>query len=185
MVGLGDLPGGRFVSSAFGVSGDGKVIVGYGSSSRSTGGSEAFRWTAAGGMVGLGDLAGGIYNSAAFAASFDGSVIVGISSGQSPGTEAFIWTARTGMVSLRELLMNHEVDDLAGWSLTEVRGISADGRTIAGSGYNPAGRSEAWLATIAIPEPSVRFLLTCGLGVAAASRRVRQMKKGGPRNQET
>ena len=55
-VSLGDLPGGRFQSAAIGVSGDGHVVVGEGSSPQ---GREAFRWTAETGMIGLGDLPGG------------------------------------------------------------------------------------------------------------------------------
>ncbi len=51
MVGLGDLAGSKFHSFAFGVSGDGSVIVGQ---SRPTTGTEAFRWTSGSGMVGLG-----------------------------------------------------------------------------------------------------------------------------------
>ena len=54
--GLGDLPGGVFSSSAGGVSADGSVVVGSGTSAN---GYEAFRWTQATGMVGLGDLSGG------------------------------------------------------------------------------------------------------------------------------
>ena len=50
MVGLGDLPGGSFDSCAYGVSGDGSLVVGNGSSAS---GGEAFRWTADGGMVDL------------------------------------------------------------------------------------------------------------------------------------
>ena len=53
---LGDLPGGVFNSGANAVSGDGSVVVGTGSSAS---GSQAFRWTAGGGMVGLGFLPGG------------------------------------------------------------------------------------------------------------------------------
>ena len=74
MVGLGDLPGGDFSSGAYGVSGDGSVIVGYGSSAS---GLEAFRWTSDGGMVGLRRLmpGGADFESYAFHdVSGDGSV---------------------------------------------------------------------------------------------------------------
>jgi uncharacterized membrane protein len=43
MVGLGDLPGGEFFSHGAGVSADGSVVVGGGTSAS---GFEAFRWTA-------------------------------------------------------------------------------------------------------------------------------------------
>jgi probable HAF family extracellular repeat protein len=54
--GLGDLPGGSFISLANGVSADGSVVVGRGASAS---GNEASRWTSGTGMVGLGDLPGG------------------------------------------------------------------------------------------------------------------------------
>ena len=50
---LGDLPGGRFYSHAWGVSADGSVVVGHAESAR---GFEAFRWTSDEGMVGRGGV---------------------------------------------------------------------------------------------------------------------------------
>src|SRR5262247_1739273 len=93
---LGDLPGGSFYSSAAGISADGSVVVGMGTSAS---GYEAFRWTAGGGMVGLGDLPGGGFASTAYGVSGDGSVIVGQGYSAS-GYEAFRWTAGGGMVGL-------------------------------------------------------------------------------------
>jgi len=60
MVDLGDLPGGKFRRVATDVSADGAVVVGQGAS---TNGTEAFSWTASGGIVGLGDLPGGNFYS--------------------------------------------------------------------------------------------------------------------------
>jgi len=82
MVGLGDLPGGGFASSALGVSADGSVVVGR---SESGPRDNAFRWTSAGGMVNLKDylVAHGVSNLAgwtlidAWAVSADGNTIVG------------------------------------------------------------------------------------------------------------
>jgi probable HAF family extracellular repeat protein len=148
MVGLGDLPGGAFASAANGVSADGSVIVGNG---RSALGIEAFRWTAAGGMVGLGDLPGGSVEAGAFDVSADGSTIVGYGT-SALGREAFLWTSGGGMKNLRQLLIAGGATGLSGWTLTQARAISADGRVIAGFGRNPAGNSEAWIAVI--PEPS-------------------------------
>ena len=62
--GLGDLPGGDFKSAAYAISADGSVVAGQSSSAS---GSEAFRWTLAGGIVGLGDLAGGYPQQQTFA----------------------------------------------------------------------------------------------------------------------
>lgn len=83
MVGLGDLPGGAFSSNATGVSGDGSVIVGTGSSGSF--GQEAMFWTQDTGMVSLYsyltgqgvDLSGWSALTIASAISSDGSTIVG------------------------------------------------------------------------------------------------------------
>jgi probable HAF family extracellular repeat protein len=79
MVGLGDLPGGRFHSEALAVSDDGSVVVGAGRtlSDRGTPTSTAFRWTAATGMQPLARLPDSIGDHAALDVSADGSVVVG------------------------------------------------------------------------------------------------------------
>jgi probable HAF family extracellular repeat protein len=147
MADLGDLPGGSVASGANDVSANGLVVVG---SSDSMSGNEAFRWTHSGGMVGLGDLAGGHFISTAFAASADGATVVGQGDSAS-GYEAFFWDASHRMRSLKEVL----IDDfglgarLAGWTLTSANDISADGQFIVGSGVNPNGNTEAWLARLA------------------------------------
>lgn len=144
MVGIGDLPGGSFGSSAEGVSADGTVVVGSGNGPA---GGEAIRWTQAGGMVGLGDLPGGPFSSAATAVSADGNVIVG-SGSAADAFEAFLWTPSLGMVSLKQYLLDHGVTEVTGWMLTFATDVSADGRTIVGSGINPAFENEGWVATV-------------------------------------
>ena len=96
---MGDITGGGFQSRAFGVSSDGSVVVGRGTSAS---GTEASLWTSGSGMVGLGDLAGGSFFSRAHGVSNDGSVVVGIATSAS-GNEAFRWTSGSGMVSLGDL----------------------------------------------------------------------------------
>lgn len=86
MIGLGDLSGGSFYSSASAVSADGSVVVGRGFAEAS---DAAFRWTAQDGMVALADLAGGSTGGDATAISADGSVIVGW--GRSTSMEAARW----------------------------------------------------------------------------------------------
>jgi uncharacterized membrane protein len=135
------------------VSPDGAVIVGRNN-------AQAFRWTLESGMVALGDFAGGAVSSSALDVSGDGAVIVGTGE-SSRGTEAMFWTQSSGMVNLREFLVSHGLD-LAGWTLTSAEGISADGSTIVGTGQNPAGFQEAWVATI--PEPSSMVLLSAAAG---------------------
>ena len=158
MVGLGDLAGGTFSSEALAVSADGSVVVGFGNSAN---GGEAFRWTQGTGMVGLGDLPGGIFYSYATGVSADGSVVVGYSATDSfTGAEAFIWNSTQGMRSLKQVLTNDYGLNLAGWTLNDARGISADGLTVVGYGTNPSGVSEGWLARLnpqnnpSVPEPS-------------------------------
>jgi len=163
MVGLGDLTGGKFYSWATGVSANGSVVVGQGSS---TADGEAFRWTASGGMVGLGDLPGGSFSSIAFGLSADGSVVVGQGS-SALGDEAFICDGLSGMRSLRQVL-GPTVP--AGWTLTVARGVALNSgaATIVGYGTNPLGYREAWIATVPVPEPSGLLSLLPGL-LAAAS----------------
>jgi hypothetical protein len=58
------------------------------------------------------------------------------------------------MVSVRQYLIQHGVSGLGGWNLLYANGISGDGRTIVGTGINPQGAFEGWVATIEIdPTP--------------------------------
>jgi probable HAF family extracellular repeat protein len=157
MVGLGDLPGGSFVSGAYDLSDDGAVIVGEGTT---ISGSQAFRWTAASGMVGLGDPA-----VSAHGVSSDGSVIVGIASAPPAPVDgqAFYWSEALGVIILRDLLIANGAANLTGWNLISAEDVSGDGLTIVGYGTNPAGETEAWVATI--PEPS--SLAFCAAAFAA------------------
>lgn len=119
MQGIG-LLGAYTSSKAFGVSGDGNVIVG---TSGNLGGNwEAFKYTQAGGMVNLGDLAGGAVYALANAASYDGSVIVGYSD-SNLGNEAFKWTQSTGMVGLGVL---------TGGSYSRAFDVNSDGSVVVG-----------------------------------------------------
>ena len=165
MVGLGDLPGGAARSYAYDTSADGSVVVGLGGSFS---GTEAFRWTEAGGMVGLGDLPGGDFFSAATSLSADGSVVVGAAT-SSTGSKAFAWDETNGMRAIQQILMDQGID-MTGWDLAQANGISADGSTVVGYGTNPSGQTEAWIATL--PEPNPGMLLGIGLaGMSLTSRR--------------
>ena len=100
LTGVGDLPGGLVESGADAVADDGSMVVGV---SGSTSGSEAFRWTAAGGIVGMGDLGGGTFGSSATGVSANGSVIVGTGVNSSDLSRGFRWTSGSGMVALNAL----------------------------------------------------------------------------------
>jgi uncharacterized membrane protein len=105
-------------------------------------------------MVSIGDLPGADYFSIAFATSANGSVVVGASDSAAADLgEAFVWTAGIGMRSLRNILVNDYGlgGQLSGWTLDAAYGCSADGRTIVGYGFNPAGQPEAWLAQLDAP----------------------------------
>ena len=82
----------------------------------------------------------------------DGAVVVGFVgfSESSSGNEAFLWDAAHGMRNLREVLISQGAD-LAGWSLRSANGVAVapDGTiTVVGTGTNPAGQDEAWLARL-------------------------------------
>ena len=158
MVGLGFLPSPANLarwSRAEAISANGLTIVGSSRSNNSQNGLEAFKWTQAGGMIGLGDLAGGAFQSFAYATSADGSVIVGMATiegvagpfGGGSAPRAFIWDQQNGMRDL-QLLLASSGAPITGWKLTEARGLSADGRTIVGTGTDPDGNTQAWIATL-------------------------------------
>ncbi|MBN1786989.1 MAG: hypothetical protein JW806_01190 [Sedimentisphaerales bacterium] len=153
MVGLGFLPDSQ-TSEAWCISADGSVVAGL---SRYESGYEAFRWTATEGMTGLGFIESGALISAAFDMSADGSIIVGMSQTSDPnlGEVAFIWRDSFGMQSLKDVLENTYGLDLTDWTLISARGISADGLKIVGDGIDPNGHTQAWVATLEEPGPSV------------------------------
>ncbi len=133
-VGLGDLPGGQYFSRATDVSADGLTVVGF---SETAHGSQAFRWTAGGGLVGLGnsnDL------SMAWAISGDGSVVVG-SRDYGVGAEIRIqpyrWDTTSGVGT--------PVD--AGVSGGVAYDVSADGSVIVGRRRRARGATDSGLKT--------------------------------------
>jgi probable HAF family extracellular repeat protein len=122
--GIASIGGGE----AFGVSGDGTVVVG-----ESTTGI-AFRWTAKTGMLSLGVLPG-YSGSIAEAISADGAVVVGISNPalSPPLQQAFRWSAPGGMVG---------VGFLPGQTVSAFSAVSADGSVAVGDGapFSPGGQ---------------------------------------------
>jgi hypothetical protein len=76
----------------------------------------------------------------------------------SPYFEHFIWTEQTGMLLVRDVLEQHGIDT-RGWSLSTccvpAAGISDDGRVLSGTGMNPDGEIEAWVAVL--PEPVLQI----------------------------
>ncbi len=155
MVGLGDLPGGVFNSQAHFVSSDGNVVVGHSNVAFDDNAGifqeEAFRWTAQTGIQGLG-IPTGARVTQAFGASADGSSVVGYIDYPGQQYKAFLWDPAQGMRSIQDILINDHHLNLAGWTLQGASRISDDALTITGTGINPLGLTEAWIATV--PEPT-------------------------------
>ena len=124
--GIGFLPGGTS-SSANGISGDGKIVIGSGNSTN--GASEALRWEA-GVSVGLGSLyQGASFSSQAYAISGDGSTIVGRSLNPDYGYNVgFRWTSDWGMIELQRLF------DGTLTGAAQAMGVNNDGSLIGGQG---------------------------------------------------
>ncbi|MCS7064836.1 MAG: hypothetical protein NZL85_01035, partial [Fimbriimonadales bacterium] len=125
-------------------SANGTVVVGW---SRGPSGIEAFRWTLEEGMQGLGELEHGSYDSRAYAISADGRLVGGFGT-SAIGKEAVLWDPANGMRRVKEILLSHGLSEVTNWRLEEVRALSADGTVVVGTGENPSGRSEAWIAII-------------------------------------
>ncbi len=122
---------------------NGGVVVGKGSSSEG-----AARWTENAGTWTpefFGNLPG-TSNATGLAVSDDGSVIVGIS-GSPFDNSAFYYSAATGLVRMTDHLASQGID-VTGWTLTSASGISADGKTISGSAFNPQFKQEAWIVQL-------------------------------------
>jgi len=145
------------------VSSDGSTVTGYALSPRAgIAGSEAFRWTAAGGLEPLGFLDESEYGIGRPASwpegiSGDGAIVVGNATVNSEdifnSQQAFIWDEAHGMRNLRDVLVEVYGLDLADWGTLRAEAISADGRAIVGFGNSPPGSSQAWLAILP-PEPT-------------------------------
>jgi probable HAF family extracellular repeat protein len=159
MESLGTLPGGAR-SSATAMSRDGKTIVGV---ADQAGARRVFRWNHERGMHAIG------VGAFPLSVSADGTVVAGYvtdTAADAPA-RAWMWTEATGSIEVGSLLESFGVD-LRGWQLEAVRSVSADGRTISGTGRHH-GIDTDWIATV--PVPSAAALLGLGLVVALRRRR--------------
>lgn len=126
-------PEGSLLSGASGVSDDGRVIAGRIDEYPAL-------WTRRDGWVQLGTEPG-----YAEAASADGSVVVGTTYGL--GTDALIWDEENGARSLEAVLDDAGVLP-SGWDLYQATGVSANGRVVVGTGQNPQGYTEGFVACV-------------------------------------
>jgi uncharacterized membrane protein len=114
----------------------------------------------------------------ATAISDDGNTVVGVMGG-GVGDRAFIWNPTHGVRDLRDVLANDYglADELGDWRLTDIRGLSADGRTILGTAWEPTGPNQFTerLYIVNVPEPSTYALAT--IGVLAMAGVIRQRKR--------
>lgn len=120
-------PSGFVPAVAYGVSGDGSVVVGYG---YSFGYQEAFRWEN-GVATPLGDLQDGLPRSVAYGVSATGSVVVGYGFHAPDSDEAFRWENGV-MVGLGDLP--------GGGFFSRAYAISTDGTVIVGESESDRGR---------------------------------------------
>ena len=111
------------ISTPYGVSGNGAVVVGETYPS-------AIRWSAATGSSDIGIVPspgyGGNYTTSADGVSFDGSVVVGSSITYGPfssRSQAFVWTAASGIQALGD----------TSYRESSAEEVSSDGRVIVGS----------------------------------------------------
>ena len=73
---------------------------------------------------------------------------------------ATIWDEVLGARNLHDVLEIEFGVDLTGWRLERASDISSDGTVIVGTGINPFGQTEGWIAVI--PEPTTLVLLATG-----------------------
>jgi probable HAF family extracellular repeat protein len=138
-------------SIANAISANGRVIVGASSGLDASFRRVAVRWVGDEPVQALRVPAAEHVNSEALAVSEDGEVIVGTYlDADFADNLAFIWDMRHGLRSVQEVLSEDKSlsQQLAGWRLREATGVSADGLTIVGSGLNPSGNIEAWIARL-------------------------------------
>jgi uncharacterized membrane protein len=115
------VPPGTDSFTVYGLSGDGQVMIG-------TSGLVAARSPAGGpGTLGI--------NGRAYDTNTNGTVIVGTGD-----AGAFVWNR--GTVQLLSALV-----DTTGWTALDARGVSADGKTVVGSGQHN-GKLEGWIARL-------------------------------------
>ncbi len=142
------------MSYALCASPDGSIIGGYGVGPDGPG---TAIWTEAGGVTMLGTLPPGITYGYVHEMSADASVL-GVNATFSGRGIALLWTPERGHEVFLDMLTQRCGLDLTGWHLSEIGGISADGKTIVGTGVHN-GFTEAFVAVIPAPGVVTPFVV--------------------------
>lgn len=128
-------------SAAYGISGDGHVVVGTSVTSATA--YHAVRWVDKGAPQDING--GGFIGSFAQRASRDGAVVVGHGSTATRLNEAFVWTSATGMRGLG-VLSSQSTDTRA---MSRATDVSADGAVVVGFSQGGNDKAEAFRWTSA------------------------------------
>ncbi len=133
---------------------DGSILVGPVEYSNGT--KSVFRWTEQEGLNELPHFPG-YTSSQIHDMTPDGNWIFGSSQlpidSNNDGSVGWLWNEETGMQNILDVFQQQGLgDDIAGWQRLALGDpdllplFSADGRTIIGTGINPDGNQEAWVA---------------------------------------
>lgn len=139
---------GRTSSKAWGTSFDGSFVVGT-----SSGGATRGVYWDEGQVHDLGQPPVGYDVFVPNAVSDDGRVIVG----QLAGWQAGIWTSSRGIETLGSYLTAMGVDT-TGWYFANCPAVSADGRTLGGSGWEPSGQPVGFVVTVPAPASCIMLI---------------------------
>lgn len=80
----------------------------------------------------------------------NGSLAAGYAAGGSAGRHAIIWDATNGTRDLQAWLLTQYGLSTAGWTFTDVKAMSGDGKVMAGNGVHN-GITEAWVVLLGMP----------------------------------
>ncbi|HEX5041267.1 MAG TPA: hypothetical protein VFV75_00065 [Candidatus Polarisedimenticolaceae bacterium] len=80
-----------------------------------------------------------------FDISDNGKVIGGRAGSFLTGTSSYLWIEGVGPLDLQTFLIAQGLDELHFWFLAQVNAVSADGKVIAGYGFNPDGWQEGFV----------------------------------------
>jgi uncharacterized membrane protein len=166
IIDLAAVPGGSIGFHRQAISGDGQTVCGrvllrerlrIASSQPCVVHSEPFCWTEATGSVVLprgsferyvppDGCPGAAIVGQLVGVNHDGSIVVGSLGERERGEIAVRWDSGDPQ-AIGDLLKAHGID-LGGWRLTDATGVSADGKTIVGTGVSPSGDDGAWIAVV-------------------------------------